>query len=243
MNREETISHQEMAELARLRSQTYGFLGSLYIQRPDPAFVGRLTDGAMISLLNSMTCGEASGEIASGLELVKRYLTRIREMPAQEIETELAVERTRLLRGIKPGYGPPPAYESVYAGSDEQPLMQTSVAVARAYAEAGVGLPEEVRDQPDFIGFELDFLRHLTDKEARAWACGDRGEAFKLLEKERAFLDEHAAGWIPRFCDLMFQDAKLDFYRGVARLTKAFVTDEVRRLVDLQNWARAARAA
>ena len=243
MNSDNGILPQDVASLAEMRSQAYGFLGSMYTQRPDPAFVRRLSDSSMTSLLDSMNSEEMRGEIMDGLALVKHYLARVRETAPEQIETELAVERTRLLRGIKPGYGPPPAYESVYVGSDQQPHMQACVAVAKVYAEAGVGLPEEVRDQPDFIGFELDFLRHLTAKEARAWADGRREEALDTLEKECAFLDEHAACWIPCFCDLMFEDARLDFYRGIARMTKGFVQDEVRRVADLQNWARSASAA
>jgi TorA maturation chaperone TorD len=157
-----------------------------------------------------------------------------------ELRTGLAVERTRLLRGVKPGYGPPPPYESVYVGSDQGPLMQASVAVRQAYAEAGVGLPEEVKDQPDFIGLELDFMRHLTEKEAQAWAAADPEEALKVLEKERAFLEEHITRWIPRFCDVMHQEARLDFYRGIARMTKGFVLDEAQKVAELVEWARAA---
>lgn len=237
MNTEDAITPEEVAQLAQTRSQAYGFLGSMYTERPNPEFVRRLLDSGMSALLGGMSSGEVSGEIQAGLELVRSYLERIREMSPGDIETELAVERTRLLRGIKPGYGPPPAYESVYAGSDQEPLMQAAVAVARAYAEAGVGLPEEVRDQPDFIGFELDFMRHLAQREARAWGVGKRAEARRILEQERAFVEDHLARWVPRFCELACAEARIDFYRGIARLTKGFVEDETERVCDLLQWA------
>jgi TorA maturation chaperone TorD len=161
-----------------------------------------------------------------GLGLMNEFVQASRGTTAEKLATSLAVERTRLLRGVKPGYGPPPAYESVYAGSAEKPEMRASVSVRQAYAEAGVGLPEEVRDQPDFIGFELDFMRHLTAQEAEAWKKGGQEEASNLLKAERAFLDDHLARWVPRFCDVMEKEARLDFYQGIARLTKGFVLDE-----------------
>jgi len=139
------------------------------------------------------------------------------------------------LRGVKPGYGPPPAYESVYAGSAEKPVMQAAVSVRQAYAEAGVGLPEEVRDQPDFIGFELDFMRHLTAQEAEAWTKDNREETLGLLKAERAFLDGHLARWVPRFCDVMEKEARLGFYQGIARMTKGFVLDEAENVAEYLN--------
>lgn len=237
---EEVITPQEMANLAEMRSKVYAFLGSIYTQIPDQAFVARLTDGSMTPLLDALTTEEMPGEIVDGLGLVKGYLAACREIPPEQVQTDLAVERTRLLRGIKPGYGPPPPYESVYVGSGQQPLMQAGVAVAKVYAEAGVGLSEEVHDQPDFIGFELDFMRHLTEKEAQAWADGNAEEALRVLEKEQAFLNKHITRWIPRFCDVMVREAQLDFYRGIARMTKGFVLDEAQRAAELVEWVRAA---
>jgi TorA maturation chaperone TorD len=117
--------------------------------------------------------------------------------------------------------------------------MQATVAVATAYAEAGVGLPESVRDQPDYIGLELDFMRHLTEKEAGAWTEGNGEEALQVLEKERAFLKEHVARWIPLFCEVMDREARLNFYRGIARMTRGFVLDEVQKAVQLVKQARA----
>jgi putative dimethyl sulfoxide reductase chaperone len=106
------------------------------------------------------------------------------------------------------------------------------------YAEAGVGLPEEVRDQPDFIGFELDFMRHLSEKESQAWAEPNQAKAKEVLEKELQFLKEHILRWIPHFCDLMLKDAQLDFYRGIARLTKGFVQGEVNTTAEIAEMAR-----
>jgi TorA maturation chaperone TorD len=182
-------------------------------------------------------------DMREGLRLIEGFIRDSQAKPVDELRTELGVERTRLLRGVKPGYGPPPPYESVYVGSDRQPLMQASVAVRQIYAEAGVELPEEVRDQPDFIGFELDFMRHLAEKEATAWTDADREQALRFLEQERAFLEEHITRWIPRFCEVMAQEARLDFYRGIARMTKGFVLDEAKKVAEFIEWAQVAETA
>jgi TorA maturation chaperone TorD len=238
MSTEEEITLQDLADLAIMRGKVYGFLSGIYTQLPGPDFVQRLKDSGMINLLDTLTAGDLAGDIAEGLRLVKGYLVTSQDTPPDGVQTDLGVDRTRLLRGIKPGYGPPPPYESVYAGTEQAPLMEASASVVQAYADAGVGLAEGVHDQPDFIGFELDFMRHLTEKEARAWVSEDRGEVIRVLENERAFLEQHIVAWIPRFCDVMLEEARTDFFRGIARLTKGYVLDEASKTKELLEEAR-----
>jgi TorA maturation chaperone TorD len=243
-NPSDPVSTDEWAGLAASRSRVYGFLGAVYNRLPDEGFAESLSGSDLAGFLSSLAGTEDLPEsMREGLGLIEGFVRDSEAKPVDELQTELAVERTRLLRGLKPGYGPPPAYESVWLGSDQQPVVQASVAVRQAYAESGVDLPEEVRDQPDFIGLELDFMRHLTEKEAQAWSGGDREGALKALEKERAFLEEHIARWIPRFSEVMVEEARLDFYRGIARMTKGFVLDEAQKVAELLEWAQVAETA
>lgn len=240
----DVITNQEMADLAKARSRVYGFLGALYNRMPDQAFAASLSNPEMAAFLSSLGESEdAPEDMREGLRLMEAYIRASKGRPVEELKTELAVERTKLLRGIKPGYGPPPPYEGVYAPTTQEALGQAMMNVKNAYAESGVVLPEEIRDQPDFIGFELDFMRHLTEKEAEAWGGEHIEEVMKIVEKERAFLDEHILRWVPRFSDLMFEQAQLDFYRGVARLTKGFVHGEAHTTAELVNGALAAQVA
>jgi putative dimethyl sulfoxide reductase chaperone len=236
MSTEMTISLRELTRLAELRNRVYGFLAYIYTQLPDRSFVAKLTDHSLLSALDGLAPEEMPQDIAEGLLLLKGYLAAIGEPVPEQLETELAVERTRLLRGLRPGYGPPPPYESVYLGAKGTPQMQATMAVDVAYAAEGMSLSERTRDQPDFIGFELDFLRHLTQREADAWEGGRCQEAVQAIKRERAFLEEHAGRWIPRFCELMDREARVDFYKGVARITKGFLEGELEDVGRLQEW-------
>jgi len=230
---DQSVTTHEMAELAVMRSKAYAFLSSIYNQLPDRNLAGWLKDegAAALGALNS----EGQDDLTAGLKLVKEYLRASADTAPDQIVNDLAVERTRLLRGIKPGYGPPPPYESVYRGTDATSMGQTGQEVLKCYAEAGVGLPADLRERPDYIGLELDFMRYLAGKEAQAWQEEKEDEALGWLEQERHFLVEHVVSWIPRFCNLMEQEAALDFYRGVARITKAFVLTEQERVAALMG--------
>lgn len=236
----EPVTTEEWVALAESRSRLYGFLAAVYNCLPDDrlaaGLLSRDLDGFFCSLENTEQLPEL---VVEGLRMIQEFAHDRQGTPVEVLQTQLAVDRTRLLRGVKPGYGPPPPYESVYAGSEEKPLMQAGISVRQAYAEAGVGLPEEVKDQPDFIGFELDFMRHLAAQEAQAWQDEWRTEALRFLEKARTFLEEHVVRWVPRFCEVMEQEARLGFYRGIARMTKGFVLDEAAKLGEYLDWGLA----
>ncbi len=238
------VTPAELSAIATARSRVYGFLGAVYNRMPNDQFASSLSSPEVAAFLASVGQMEDDpGDMQEGLRLIEAFIRASKDKPVEQLKTELAVDRTKLLRGIKPGYGPPPPYEGVYAAMAQEALGQTMMSVRNIYAESGVVLPEEIHDQPDFIGFELDFMRHLTEKEAEAWANEENEEVVKIIKKERAFLDEHILRWVPRFCDLMFEQAQLDFYRGIARLTKGFVQGEAHTAAELVDRACAAQAA
>ena len=229
---QDAVTSREMAELAEQRSAVYAFLSSIFMVLPDQGFVGRLKDGRMGTLLDALSADDIPSDIETGVRLIQGYLTSIQAVPADQVETDLAVERARLLRGIKPGYGPPPPYESVYRGAADNSASQTLLQVKRAFADAGVSVPESVHEPADYIGLELELMRHLANQEAQAWRAGDEAQARVWLDKQKAFLTDHLALWIPRFADLMAEHAALGFYQGVAGIMKGFVMSDHAHLVD-----------
>ncbi len=241
---ESPMGCQDFAALARSRSQVYGFLATAYNCLPDDQFVRSLSDPELAAFVaSSAEAEDLDEESREGWRLIDSFSRASRDRSEEEIKTELAVERTRLLRGIKRGYGPPPPYEGVYAETAQEALGLAMVNVRNFYAESGVVLPEEAHDQPDFIGFELDFMRFLTAKEAGAWTECDLREALAVAEKEQAFLEKHINTWVPRFCDLMFKEAQWDFYKGIALLTKGFVQGDVYTTGELVAEVRSMQAA
>ena len=230
----------EWATIAQSRASLYGFLGAVYNRRPDEQFAQGLAAGALTDFVaNFGEADELSPDMKSGVVLIDDFMKQSEGKDPEDFMTELGVERTRLVRGVKPGYGPPPPYESVYSDKMHEVETHRIAAVLNAYAAADALMPKDVHDQPDYIGLELDFMRHLCAKESEAWACGDKATACSLIEKEERFLDDHLAPWVPRFCDVMAEQAKLDFYRGIALITKAFVMQEAKSIPDYRALAEA----
>lgn len=235
----EAMGPADWATVAQSRSRLYGFLSALYCRRPDEQFAQGLRSGELAPFFDAAAADSLSPEMREGVQLVEAYQKASEGKPIDELITEAGVERTRLVRGVKPGYGPPPPYESVYSEKMHEVETHRIAAVLNAYAAADAVLPKDVHDQPDYIGLELDFMRHLCAKESDAWVAGASEEAQGFIVQEKAFLDEHIVPWVPRFCDKMADEAKLDFYHGIALITKGFVVEEADGLDEYQALAAA----
>ncbi|MFW6265495.1 MAG: TorD/DmsD family molecular chaperone [Halanaeroarchaeum sp.] len=116
----------------------------------------------------------------------------------------LRAEHTRLFVG--PGELPCPPYESVYRDDGGQVLGPSTEAVVAWYRTFGVGLDPAVRDLPDHVAVELEFLAHLQR----------RGETATVDR----FLAEHPRRWVPAFCDRVEAATREPFYRALAAATR-----------------------
>ena len=100
--------------------------------------------------------------------------------------TALAVDWTRLFRGVQPGYGPPPPYEGLWRGCDPLVALQ---AVARVYREQGVGpAGGSAGNRLDYLGLELDYLRYVCEQQALAYEQGEEVAIERWSEAEAAFV-------------------------------------------------------
>jgi TorA maturation chaperone TorD len=85
-------------------------------------------------------------------------------------------------------------------------------------------------DVEDHIATELEFLSVLALKEAWAIAEQHGDHADVSHDAGLAFLRDHLARWAPAFTDALEAATALDYYRAVARLLRAWVDADVRRL-------------
>ena len=80
------------------------------------------------------------------------------------------------------------------------------------------GIPRLINILADrsLISAYVDETRTITEQIVH--------EAYEAArELEKMFIDDHLFRWVPRFCDKVTEDAKLSFYREMAKLTKSFI--------------------
>ena len=133
---------------------------------------------------------------------------------------DLAQEFTRLFRGVRPGYGPKPPYESLYRG-EKTVMGDIAGEVKTRYKEAGLSVEARFKGEPpDHISFELFFLSHLHLIEDELRKEKKSQDAEGIAAQRRSFVEEHASRWVPAFCDAIIEAADTKFYKGIASLTK-----------------------
>lgn len=204
---------------AQGRSQIYAFLADIY---NNPGFAARLTP----EYTQELTAAVAALECAQALPRACREAARLVHQdvllnaahePANWHE-KLAVERTRLTRGIGRRYGPPPPYESVYLG--ELLMYSHGASVEAHYREANWG--ERPAELADYIGVEMAFLAALAEREAAARRRQQDEEAQQLLIAQLRFLQEHLSLWAASYAEKARGFATTAFWQGVLALTAGF---------------------
>ncbi len=220
------VGSLDHAEAATGRADVYGFLATMLNERPDMAFVHNLRSagGKFIRAL----AREASlqGEAALGFREMARFVEESEDRAESAVEQDLAVDWTKLFRGVSPAFGPVPPYEASFISSErsEVELIQE---VNDFYHANGLEINSDYNNRPDYLGLEFSFLAHLAEAETRALAEGCTAEAQSAHDAARRFLVEHLVLWADKYIANAMGYAETGFYRGFLRLCRAIVTEAV----------------
>lgn len=118
-------------------------------------------------------------------------------------------------------------YGSVYLESWR--LMSESTQDAKEFYRRE-GLEIEIKEAPDHIAVELEFVHFLREKELDAVECGDRESAELRRCKRADFLQRHIGAWIEKFARKVRENAQSEFYPIFADMTSELIREEIRML-------------
>ena len=136
------LSHEELAAVAGARAALAAFLNIHFTTLPDEKFVAHLRGPEFGQALEALAAADGDAELARGAALMRGFLAEYAGARASDFAEALGVDRTRLYRGVAPGYGPPPPQEAVWDKRVPDPV-EVLKALAAAYVEAGVGMAEQ----------------------------------------------------------------------------------------------------
>ena len=211
-------------ELAQARAKFYQLLGALCFKPYQPELLRLLADwvAKQVTEDSSQTLPP---EISHGISLLNDFFLAMQEKTRQDLGEAVSVEFTRLFRGVKKGYSPPPPYESVYREEAGRVFGEVTVEVWRKYRSFGFSPVEELKSEPpDHLGLEMEFMYRLCSLEADAWQEADEQRAHQVGEGEKEFCREHLLTWLPQWRDRISEFDSLGFFRGLAELTLGWVT-------------------
>ncbi len=228
------------------RAEVYRLLADALVY-PDEAFAERLADGYMADLLECLTMLDASCDVAwsEPFERLARAIDALAS-PSAALRARLPIPVGRGLR--RAGYaaladlqrahrftfgvaaGTPP-YETEYGQPHAFRQSQELADIVGFYRAFGFDVGGGVRERPDYLGVELEFMYLLACKQAYAVAGGLAEAAEVCHDAQRKFLRDHLARWIGMYARTLNDQAQgRNAYAALADLAAAFVGEDARRL-------------
>jgi TorA maturation chaperone TorD len=120
-------------------------------------------------------------------------------------------------------------------------IGDSTLDVRQRYAKEGLSI--NLKEAPDHIAIELEFMYFLIHKEVEAALVGDSDQAVDYISKQRDFLEVHLARWACDLTVLMAAKAETAFYRKLANVTRTFIEADVKNLSDIAPYALPAQRA
>ncbi len=161
----------------------------------------------------------------------------VAQMQSRQNLEQLQIDFSSLFAGPFKLLAPP--YGSVYLEGKREVMGVSTLDARSRYKEAGLELSGQIKEAPDHIAIELEFVYYLIFKEIEVFAQADSESAINYLEKQKAFLERHLGRWITKFTNNIVQHATTDFYKHLAQATKIFVQQDFKFISEIllaQPW-------
>jgi putative dimethyl sulfoxide reductase chaperone len=119
-----------------------------------------------------------------------------------------------------------PPYGSIYLDPQHEIMGPSTLDAARLYGAAGLQKAPSLKEPPDHIRVELDFMHRAIERTLEAVRAEAWDEAGGLIDVQIAFLQNHLARWVTPFAKVLRTGAGTGFYRHAAGALEAFVRQE-----------------
>ncbi len=200
-----TDLRSEAEQIAASRSRLYQLLAGAFAF-PDEDFFDAIRDG---------TFARALAEASAPLPYLLAAVTdpNLRQVDGSYVDFE-----SEYISLFDVGAaGPPcPLYGGVYIG-DRMKVMEDAT---RFYNFFDLHLSPDMRELPDHITTELEFLHYLTYRETELRQQG--GDPGSLLRAERDFLARHLCKWIPRLQARLAKQSAGPFFPALVHFAAEF---------------------
>jgi TorA maturation chaperone TorD len=191
---------QEAVAIAHKRANSYKLLSECYYL-PDSKLMNTIADAAQTD----------------------RFFVDIAHHVQPNFDLELLkIDYTRLFVGPFKLLAPP--YGSFYL-EDKKLMGDSTIDVKKCYDDEGLDIV--IKDAPDHIIMELEFLYYLVAKQIEATKDGNLQMLQTCQQKQYSFLQVHLGRWLPAFAENIQKNAQTEFYGDLARLTETFVQEDL----------------
>lgn len=183
-----------------------------FLELPSEEFVEFIRSSSYRRVLRA-AIGLGHDGLAEGASLMESFLVEHESDSAASVSHLLGVDRTRLYRGVTPGYSPLYPAEAAWRGKDDRRAAAVFEELVVLYRENGMQLASSASERPDYIGVQLEFVVRMIDRRIAALEHGSFGEAQACDEAVMRFSQQHL-DWFSSFVQDDLAKPETDFYRG-----------------------------
>jgi len=144
---------------------------------------------------------------------------------------ELQIDYSKLFVGPYELLAPP--YGSLYLEDNNTTMGLSTNDVTNKYLRAG--LAPGIREAPDHIAMELEFMYFLIFKEIEEQVSSNIGKIVSFQNQQRDFLGMHLGMWISDFAIKVIKHAETKFYRNLVEITASFIKEDMEYLHSIIN--------
>lgn len=142
-------------------------------------------------------------------KLPKRFTDIIDKMDDTK---ELQVDYSKLFVGPFELLSAP--YGSVYLEEGRTTFGDSTMDVVQFYQQENLTL--QLKELPDHITIELEFLYYLMLRELECLGDGDLAKSNLYREKQKRFINRHLSKWIDDFTNSIIANTNCGFYKQIA---------------------------
>jgi len=170
-------------------------------------------------------------EKVTNFALTEQFFAELQKyIPPVVTIDSLEIDFTKLFVGPFGLLAPP--YGSVYLES-KRIMGDSTIDVRKLYEDEDLEII--IKDAPDHIAMELEFMYYLIAKEIQSTNEKNLRDIQIYQQKQKAFLNSHLARWLPEFAKKVQENAQTGFYKRLTRLTDVFIRRDLKTCASLNN--------
>ncbi len=198
----------------RYRADVYRYLSACFCLPQKELFAQENLIGRLKVALKEM----CSDSVCFATEMEKAF--------QESQEEDLRVEYARLFVGPYELQAPP--YGSVYLDGERKLMGPSTLEVVKLYEKAGLVIDQDLKELPDHIALELEFMSYLLSREAESLDQPDQKLAAQFRDLTTHFFEKYLNPWIFPFCQKIKEGSEHPFYIALANCLSTFATQQNR---------------
>lgn len=121
-------------------------------------------------------------------------------------------------------------YGSVHLEVKAQTMGSSTMDAQQRYAAEGLDIG--LKEAPDHIAIELEFMYFLIFQEITAFNNHEFDNVTRYQNKQKSFLETHLGVWVSDCTNKAAENAGTVFYKNLAGLTNSFIAADLKSLRD-----------